>query len=160
MMVTIYLSVIIPARRASKTTPIEAIRQVDDIKTKTKKLRTPKFITKLFGVEGTIALKNLKRAKKRYRTTVISLVVSIVLYISVTGFVDYMYTGFDSAYQTTDYDFCVTISYRNDNAKAKVEKAKNEIIQMEQIDRISDIRYLYKTIELPESNVRKSRKSE
>ncbi len=153
MMVTIYLSVIIPARRASKTTPIEAIRQVDDIKTKTKKLRTPKFITKLFGVEGTIALKNLKRAKKRYRTTVISLVVSIVLYISVTGFVDYMYTGFDSAYQTTDYDFGVTISYRNDNAKEKVEKAKNEIIQMEQIDRISDIRYLYKTIELPESKV-------
>ena len=35
--ITIYLSVIIPARRASKISPIEAIRQNDDIKIKSKK---------------------------------------------------------------------------------------------------------------------------
>ena len=52
---TIYISVLIPAKRASKITPIEAIRQVDDIKIKPKKLKTPKFVRKLFKIPGDLA---------------------------------------------------------------------------------------------------------
>ncbi len=43
------------------------------IKIKRKSYKAPKFIKKLFGVGGEIAYKNLKRSKKKYRTTVISL---------------------------------------------------------------------------------------
>lgn len=108
LVVTIYLSVIIPARKASKITPIDAIRQTEDIKIKAKKVKSPRIFRKLFGMEGEIALKNLKRSKKRYRTTVISLIISIVLFISVSGFVEYTYGGFDSLYQTVEYDAMIT----------------------------------------------------
>ncbi len=42
--ITIYLSVVIPAKRASKISPIEAIRGNNEIKMKAKKLKTPKTI--------------------------------------------------------------------------------------------------------------------
>ena len=61
--ITIYLSCILPARRASKISPIEAIRGNDDIKIKAKKVKTSKITKKLFGIGGAIASKNLKRNK-------------------------------------------------------------------------------------------------
>ena len=75
--ITIYLSCLIPARRAAKISPIESIRGNNDIKIKAKKL---------FGIGGVIASKNLKRSKKKYRTTVISLVISIFIFISLSSF--------------------------------------------------------------------------
>ena len=87
--ITIYLSCIIPARRASKIPPIEAIRGNADIKIKAKKLKTSKLIKKIFGIGGVIASKNLKRNKKKYRTTVISLVISIAIFISLSSFLEY-----------------------------------------------------------------------
>ena len=147
--ITIYMSVVIPARRASKITPIEAIRQIDDVKVKPKKLKTPKFIYKIFGMEGTIALKNLKRAKKRYRTTVISLVISVVLYISVSGFVGYLGSGFDSVYKTYDYDFNISVYARNEKSNDIINLAADELLKMDNINRISKINTLYRTFEIP-----------
>ena len=75
--ITIYFSALKSARRASKLSPMVAIRNSEDIKIKSKKLRTPKYIKSLFGVGGVISYKNLKRNKKKYRTTVISIVISV-----------------------------------------------------------------------------------
>lgn len=138
MAVTIFISAIIPAIKASRITPIEAIRQSQDIKVKSKKLRTPKFINKLFGIEGTIALKNLKRAKKRYRTTVISLVVSVALYISVSGFTQYMFTGFDTVYSTKDYDYSVSMS----SNKNLINEENTVINQIEKMDGVKKSSYI------------------
>ncbi|MCI8352022.1 MAG: ABC transporter permease [Clostridia bacterium] len=141
---TIYLSVVIPAKRASKISPIEAIRGNNEIKVKSKKLRTPKFINKIFGIEGEIALKNLKRSRKKYRTTVISLMISIILFISVSGFVGYMYGGFDSMYESVDYDYSIFI-YTNNSEESKrvARKTKERIESSENIDKLTiyDIGY-------------------
>ena len=153
---TIYMSVVLPARRASKITPIEAIRQSDDVKTKAKKLKTPKFIYKLFGMEGTIALKNLKRAKKRYRTTVISLVVSIVLYVSISGFVGYMYTGFDSMYATVDYDFSVMLYGKNQRTDEELKNIYNKTMSVYDVNKISSVESLYMYTEIPADKLEKS----
>ncbi len=64
MIITIIISAYLPAIRASRVTPIEAIRQNDDIKIKSKKIKTPKFIKYLFGVEGDLALKILSVIRK------------------------------------------------------------------------------------------------
>lgn len=141
---TIYLSVIIPAKRASKISPIEAIRQTTDIKVKPKKLRTPKIIRKIFGIQGELALKNLKRSKKRYRTTVISLVISIVLFMATTGFVGYMFEGFDSIYKTVDYDYEIRL-----NKTEKTEELYKKISNIEKIEDIIKYKYIGKTIEVP-----------
>ncbi len=110
MIITILVSAYIPAYKASKITPIEAIRLNDDIKIKNKKLKTGKWISKLFGVEGEIALKNIKRNKKKYRITVASLFISIVLFISFSTFVEYGLKTSASTLQIPDYDIKLTLS--------------------------------------------------
>lgn len=62
---TIFLSSIIPARKAAKISPIDAIRSSNDIKIKSKKLKTPKWFKKIFKIGGEISYKNLKRNKKK-----------------------------------------------------------------------------------------------
>ena len=105
--ITIYLSCILPARRASKISPIEAIRGNDDIKIKAKRVKTSKITKKLFGIGGVIASKNLKRNKKKYRTTVISLVVSISIFISLSSFLDYGGKIVNVYYKDLGYDISV-----------------------------------------------------
>lgn len=123
--ITIYLSCIIPAIRASKISPIEAIRGNEDIKIKAKKIKTSKLTKKIFGIGGVIASKNLKRNKKKYRTTVISLVVSIAIFISLSSFLDYGKRAVGLYY--TD------IKYNVDVYNGDIE-LYNEIAQLNNID--------------------------
>ena len=131
--ITIYLSCILPARRASKISPIEAIRGNDDIKIKAKKVKTSKITKKLFGIGGAIASKNLKRNKKKYRTTVISLVVSISIFISLSSFLDYGGKIVNVYYKDLGYDISVY--------DGTVENY-NEIIKLDNVEEYS---YSYMT---------------
>lgn len=135
--ITIFLSIIIPARRASKISSIDAIRQSDDIKIKNKKLKTPKFINRICGVEGTIALKNLKRSRKKYRTTVISLTISVILYITVSGFTGYMFEGFDELYKTIPAD--ISISEYSKEGISEIATQLDEMQGFESYIRISEV---------------------
>ncbi|WP_054957977.1 ABC transporter permease [Paenibacillus dakarensis] len=83
---TIFVSCYVPARRASKMSSIEAIRQSSDIKLTGKTVKTSRLVRAIFGIEAEIGLKNLKRNKRKYRATIFSLVISIVLFLSVSYF--------------------------------------------------------------------------
>ena len=109
--VTIYFSSVRAAKKASKVTPIDLIRNSDDVKMNKKKLKTPSFIKKLFGVGGVIAYKNLKRSKKKYRTTVISLAISVFVFISMNTFMYYTFKVTNSYYSNIDYNVMVTSSF-------------------------------------------------
>lgn len=85
--VTIYLSAMSSAKKASKVSPIENLRNSNEIKLKSKNLKTPKIIEKIFKQGGVLAYKNLKRSKKKYRTTVMSLTVSIFIFITMNAFI-------------------------------------------------------------------------
>ena len=84
--ITIYFSALKIARRASKLSPMSAIRSQNDIKIKSKKIKSPKYIQKLFGIGGTISYKNIKRNRKKYRTTIISIVISVSVFIGLYYF--------------------------------------------------------------------------
>lgn len=116
--ITIFLSCLIPAIKASKIPPIEAIRGTDDIKIKARKIKTSKLTKKLFGIGGVIASKNLKRNRKKYRTTVVSLVVSISIFIALSSFLTYgqMMTG--SYY--TDLNYNITVHGGNEALYEKI----------------------------------------
>ena len=116
MIITIIVSAFLPARSASRITPIEAIRLNDDIKIKGKKVKTPRFIRKIFGMEGEIALKNMKRNKKKYRITVLSLFISIVLFISFSGYMQYMFSGVDSYTALPEFDSVLSIYQTSDDS--------------------------------------------
>jgi ABC-type lipoprotein release transport system permease subunit len=79
------------ARKVSRTAAIDAIRQQGEVVVKPGKLRTSKLIGNLFGFEGTLAAKALKRAKRKYRATVVSLVTSIVLVLVSASFGTMLY---------------------------------------------------------------------
>ena len=107
--ITIYLSSLIPARKAVKIAPMDAIRDSGNLKIPGKKLRTSKFLSKLLGVEGEIASKNLKRSRKKYRTTVFSIFLSVVLFISISSVIQYGFLLQSYAYQEMDYNLYAAI---------------------------------------------------
>ena len=124
--ITIYLSCLIPARRAAKISPIESIRGNNDIKIKSKKLRTSKLTKKLFGIGGVIASKNLKRSKKKYRTTVISLVISIFIFISLSSFLTLGTKTSQFYYMDFNFNMYVhSLSDANTQIYEKISKLEN-----------------------------------
>ena len=88
--ITIYLSALGSSRRAKKVSPIESIRNSGNIKIKSKKLKTPKLINKIFGIGGVISYKNIKRNRKKYRATIISITSSVMLFLIAFSFVSGM----------------------------------------------------------------------
>lgn len=102
--ITIFLSAYIPARRASRIAPIDAIRQSRDVKITGKTVKTMGITRKIFGFEGDLALKNLKRNKKRYRVTVFSMFISLTLFLSVYSIVTFIKTGYESEMESVGYD--------------------------------------------------------
>ncbi len=105
--VTIYFSSITAAKRASKVSPIENLRNAKDIKIKSKKLKTPKIIGSIFKTGGVLAYKNLKRSKKKYRTTVVSLTISIFVFITMFYFINQVFAQSQMYY--TDYDYNIIV---------------------------------------------------
>lgn len=109
-LLTVMLSAWIPSRRATRVTAVEAIRQSNDIKAEKKPIRTPKLISKLFGLPGMLAHKHYKRSKKKYRATVVSLFMSIVLFISASAFTDYLIEAGRGGFSTYGFDIEYTPS--------------------------------------------------
>ena len=127
MILVIFISALVPSRRAAKVSPIEAIRQNDDIKINKKKIKTGKLVNKLFGIEGEIALKNIKRNKKKYRVTIVSLFISIVLFISFSSYMNYTIDTASSVMGEVPYDYQISY-FGNDNDIDALDKI-SEIIK-------------------------------
>ncbi|WP_434311163.1 FtsX-like permease family protein [Hominifimenecus sp. rT4P-3] len=100
----LFLSVWTPARRAARMSAMDAIRQTKDIQIRPQKRRTGRLAYRLFGLSGLLAAKNFKRNRRGYRSTVISLFLSIVLFLSASSFVQYLSAGVDGGTGTSNYD--------------------------------------------------------
>jgi len=85
-LVTILISAYIPAKKAANTPVMESIRQTNEVKIESKAVKTSKLTQRIYGLEATLALKNFKRNKKRYRSIVLSLTLSVVLFVSGSAF--------------------------------------------------------------------------
>ena len=112
---TIFISTFVPAVKASKISAIDAIRQTADVKLTRKAVKTSKFIRTLFGIEAEIGLKNLKRNKRRYRATIFSLVISIVLFLSVSYFTTSLKKSLVLSQSGVDYDIQVSVNQDRDD---------------------------------------------
>lgn len=107
-LLTIFISVWLPARRASRVNAIEAIRQSQDIKLTRRSVKTSRLVRFLFGIEAEIGLKNLKRNRRRYQITVFSLVISIILFLTVSFFTSMLQKATDVANDGMNYDIMIS----------------------------------------------------
>ena len=129
--VTIYFSAFRSAKRASKVSPIDSIRNSANIKINPKKIKSPKFIKKIFGMGGEIAFKNLKRNKKKYRTTVISIVVSVFVFIALSGFMGLAFQQVDNELKVSDFNISL-------NAKISDKDDYNKFVETVKLDNIEN----------------------
>lgn len=122
---TVFLSSLVPSIKVSRTSPIDAIRLSSDIKIKGKKVKTSKLTRKIFGIEGDLGLKNMKRNKKKYRSTIISLFVSIVLFMTISAFATYTFKSALKIYTNYNYNILIYSSSTTDNIDEIYKKIKN-----------------------------------
>lgn len=127
--ITLYLSSIISAIKASKMAPLVAIRGNEDIKVKNKKYKAPFFIKKIFKIGGVVSYKNLKRNKKKYRTAIVSIIVCVIAFIPLSTFID---TLFEAARLAAgEENYIISIS-SNDNDKM-LDKYLDRIISLDKV---------------------------
>lgn len=87
---TILLSAYIPARRAAALPVMECIRQTGEIKVEAKEVRASRLAQRALALEELLALKNFKRSRRRYRSIVLSLGFSMVLFVLASSFGQYL----------------------------------------------------------------------
>lgn len=121
---TVLISAWLPAKKAARVTAIDSIRRVDEVKVLAKHMHTNPLIEKLFGVEGTLAAKNMKRSKRNLRASVISLTAGIVLFICLGSLSSQMnqMTEYMKSYNRSD----VTVDYASSYESVKSKKTGKE----------------------------------
>ena len=107
-MITILISAYIPARKAARRPVLESIRQTNEVRIESKAVKTSGFVQRAYGLEGMLALKNFKRNKKRYRSIVLSLTLSVVLFVSANAFGETLKQAARQSVVDSDYDICFT----------------------------------------------------
>lgn len=107
---TILISSYIPSKKASAVTPVNAIKQSDEIKLKAKRLKNPKWVKAIFGYEGELAYKNLKRNGRKSRVITASIAISVILFLSCNYFCE-MFTHATDMEMSVSYQIMVNVSY-------------------------------------------------
>lgn len=131
-LITVLISAWIPARRAIRISAIEAIRQSMDIKVTSRQVRTSALTRKLFGFEGMMASKNFKRNRKRVRSVIVSLFLSLILFITASSFTSYLKTSVD-AYSSSDQGYDILVNYYLD---ADYDELQNEFSALPGVDSV------------------------
>ena len=137
-LITIFLSSLKSAFKASRLEPIVAINNSEEIKIKRQNLKVPSFITKIFNVTGEISYKNLKRNSKKYRPIIISLVICLVLFISLSYFINLIYVANLSDYE---YDHNMRLSLDNPD-----QANLDEVYNLKSISSYSSIAEVYQNV--------------
>ncbi len=112
-LITVAVSVWIPAKRATRVTAMEAIRQSREIRGGERDVKVSRLTRKLFGLEGTLAKKYFRRSRSRYRATVVSLTLSVALFISASTFCMYLTDTVDNTMSQSNYDVCCYLDGTN-----------------------------------------------
>lgn len=95
----ILFSCIKPIRKAKKVSPIETIKQNNEIAIKNKDVKISKLKAKILGIEGQIAYKNIKRNKNQYRSTTISISIIMILVILISSIMQYIFFIVNNTYK-------------------------------------------------------------
>lgn len=138
-LITIFISTYRPARLASKLSAIDAIRQTSDLKISKKEVKTSILTSKLFGIEGDLALRNIKRNRSRYRSIVFSLIISLILFLSVTSFTDSLKKSVEMTLEGVNFDLQMSLNIEDENTKAQLINNVSNLNNISQSIRVDTI---------------------
>lgn len=132
---SIYASAYLPARSAGKTSPLVAISSQALIK-KEKRSRGGLFLGRFLKIDLGMALKNVKRNKKRFYVTVFSMAISVTLFVTFTSFAKFSSNFTDEVTESNDMDFSVSLNYNDDNVDGISEKLIDEVKAIPNVENI------------------------
>lgn len=145
VIITILISAILPARQAAKVSPMEAIKNSSNLEIG--KVKDSKIVRALFKVEGVLAYKNLRRNKKKFRITLFSLIISVVIFISFSGFMNLFINAQKINSSQENYDLQLYSSSKMD------EKSLEEIKNTPGVKRMASANYYGIGIYVPEKKM-------
>lgn len=137
---TIFISSFIPSHKASTVTPIDAIRQRNEIKIKSKRLKTPKIVRAIFGYEGELAHKNLKRNRRKSRVITASIALSVVLFLCCNYFCQ-MFNQANTMEMDIPYQISVGVDYD------KKDEFIKDLQNIADVDNYYGVNYSYELID-------------
>ncbi len=132
--ITILLSARKSAVKAGKVSPITAIRGNETIKLGKKDVKCPRIVNRFWGIGGVVAYKNLRRSRVKYRTTVISIIVSVATFIAMTTFVNLAFKASTFYYKEIGYQMQVYVDGHSPYRDA-VQIAHMDGVQKQEIRR-------------------------
>ena len=137
----VFLSAYIPSARASRYTAIESIRQTADIRVKAERRIGKGGLAngKKRKISVLLARKNFKRSGKKYRATILSITISVVLYICVSAFYLYMSSAVDNAYGDNGIDMIVSVRDRNDATTFSAVAMEDRLTFLEKVSELDGI---------------------
>ncbi|MBV4425977.1 ABC transporter permease [Clostridium tyrobutyricum] len=138
-LVSIYLSAFLPALFAGRISPLVAINGRTSITKEKIKRRKNTIVKRLFGFEGDLAYKNIKRNRRRYRITVFSIVISVVLFITFKSFMDMTLNVSDNLNESKNIHFSVVM---DSNVSSKNSTINPGIIN--DISKLNTVQKVYK----------------
>lgn len=103
-LLTVFISAWIPARRATRVPPMAAIRQSGDYQVTRRQVKVSRLSYRLWGLPGVLAKKYYAVSRKKYRATVISLAISVLLFITATSYADTLRGSVALSMNTENYD--------------------------------------------------------
>ncbi|MGX5373564.1 ABC transporter permease [Bacillus cereus] len=136
---TVYVSSFFPAFRAGRMSPLLAISSRLSIQKEKIKKQKGKKISKPISFPLSMALKNIKRNPNRYTVTILSIIISSVLYITFTFLIDTYIQRQQPTNQALKAD--VTVMIHSDLDKHTINDLSRKLQE------ISNIEKLYKQYE-------------
>lgn len=142
-LVSVYISAFIPAFMAGSISPLVAISSRNSITKENIKRRKNRLVKKLFGFEGQLAYRNIKRSRKRYRITVFSIFISVLLFITFKSFMDMSLNISSSTNESHNIHFGI-ISSSND----KLGDSENYNNIVKEINQLPFVKSFYKVFDI------------
>lgn len=103
---TIFISILLPAIAASNVSPLDIIKNSGEYKVR--KVKDSKLIKMIFKTEGVLAYKNMRRNRKKFIVTLFSLMISIIIFVSFSGFTLLLLRGEEIRNSQKNYDLYLT----------------------------------------------------
>lgn len=133
--ITIYISAYLPARAAGKISPLVAISNQAVIK-KEKRNRSGRILAPILKIDKLMAVKNVKRNKKRFYITVFSMALSVTLFITFMSFSRFSTNFTGSINEKSDVDFQLMISHLDENVKTISQEVIDEVEKIPNLDNV------------------------